>query len=86
MAINLFHEIEEGVVILRQNGKYTQSRLYVRDGYLYAAVGKAFVKLHQYMKGTSCPSVSWEEYELPPGYSAEFDKGYIVVHINQTGA
>lgn len=77
MAIKLFHEIEESVIILRQNGKYTQSKLYVRDGYLYAAVGKAYVKLHQYMKGTSCPSVGWEEYELPQKYKGQPHNGYI---------
>lgn len=57
-----FHEIPEGVVILRSRGVFRQAKVYRRGAYVYAAFGSGFIRLLAH-SGTSVPSVSWLDLE-----------------------
>lgn len=44
--MGLFVEVDGEVAIIVQGGKYTQTPVYTRDGYLYAKMGAGFIRLH----------------------------------------
>lgn len=56
---DLFHEIPEGVVILRSKGVYRQAKVFRRGEAVYAAWGSGFVRLCG-GGGTSVPTVSFD--------------------------
>lgn len=60
----LFHIIEDAQIVLRNRGVYRQSKLYHRNGLVYAGLGSGFVRLTA-NNGTSHPNVTWEG-RLPP--------------------
>lgn len=57
-AMERFHVIDDGCVILRSRGVYRQVKLYYRGDELFAGLGAGFVKLMS-RGGTSAPNVSW---------------------------
>jgi hypothetical protein len=63
--MDLFHVIDEGAVILRINGTYTQNTILRRGSKIYAEVGKgSYVELMK-GNGTSKPNISWLDVEGP---------------------
>lgn len=62
--MELFHVIDDGVVILRARGVYKQVKLYRRGEQLYALFGGGFIRLLQ-GRGTTVPNVSWIDMEGP---------------------
>jgi len=56
--IDLFHEIPEGVVILRSKGVFKQAKLFRRGENVYASHGTGFVRLLQ-GGGTTVPTINW---------------------------
>lgn len=60
-----FHIVEDAVVILRSNGVFKQSEIYVRKNYIYAKHGSGFVRLDRHENGTTAPSVRWDDLYLP---------------------
>lgn len=52
----LFHEIPDGVAILKKGGVYKQTQLFHRDGRVYASAQGGYVRLG--VHGTSVPSLS----------------------------
>jgi len=60
-----FHIIDDGVAILRIRGKvWRQTKIYHREGRIYAAYGGGFIQLMKY-SGTSDPGVSCQGVEGP---------------------
>ena len=57
---DLFHEIPEGVVILRSKGVYRQAKVFRRGERVYAAWGSGFVRLCG-GGGTSVPTVTFDD-------------------------
>ena len=55
MSKLLFHEIQDGVVVVRRNGVYKQVPLFHRNGRVYAAISGGYVRLGTY--GTSVPNL-----------------------------
>lgn len=65
MSIELFHIIEDGVVILRiKGGIERQAKLYRRSERVYAGHGSGFVRLCP-GGGTSSPNITWIDCEGP---------------------
>jgi hypothetical protein len=63
--MELFHVIDDGVVILRhKGGRYRQTKLYRRGNDLYAGLGSEFVRLLT-GGGRTDPNVSWQGYPHP---------------------
>jgi hypothetical protein len=60
--MDLFHVIDDGVVLLRSKGVYRQAKVYRRGKDVFAGVGTGFVKLHG-AAGTSRPDISWLELD-----------------------
>lgn len=56
--MQLFHEVPEGVVILRSRGVFRQAKVYRRAEFVYAQFGSGFVRLLS-AAGTTVPHVSW---------------------------
>jgi hypothetical protein len=80
----LFHEVEDAYAILKSRGVYRQSKVFERRGYLYAAYGSGFVRLHRHLNGTSNPNIAWDELRLP--YDRCWDSMGRIVSPNFTGA
>jgi hypothetical protein len=58
-----FHVIDDAAVIIRsKGGVYKQAKVYRRGSDLYAAHAGGFIRLMG-GRGTSHPSVSWDEIE-----------------------
>lgn len=57
--IDLFHEIPEGVVILRSGGIFRQAKVFRRGDGVYAAWGSGFIRLCG-GGGTSSPRVTYD--------------------------
>lgn len=57
--IDLFHEIPDGVVILRSKGVFRQAKVFRRGTSVYAAWGSGFIRLMR-GGGTSVPIVSFD--------------------------
>lgn len=71
--MQLFHEIPEGVVILRSRGVFRQAKVYRRAEFIYAQFGSGFIRLLS-AAGTSVPNVSWldlsaEDVKIAPSGS-----------------
>lgn len=64
--MELFHIIDDAVVIVRRNGVYRQCKLYRKGVDVFAQVGGGFVRLLA-MGGTSQPAVSWDDFHVPDG-------------------
>lgn len=63
--MDLFHIVDEGVVILRVRGKrYRQSKVYRRGADVFAAMGNDFVRLLAH-GGTTDPSIGWLDIDAP---------------------
>lgn len=60
--MQLFHEIADGVVILRSRGVFRQAKVFRRDDKVYAQYGAGFIRLLSH-SGTSVPSVAWLDLE-----------------------
>lgn len=60
--MDLFHVIDDAVVILRKKGLYRQAKVFRRGEQVFAQAGSAFIRLSAY-GGTSDPSTSWIELE-----------------------
>lgn len=61
--MQLFHIIEEGIVIIRgKGGVYRQSKVYRRGEKVYAYHAGGFIELMG-MRATSSPHVSWLDIE-----------------------
>lgn len=61
--MDLFHIIDEGVVVLRIRGKrFRQAKVYRRGAMVYAGVGSEFVRLIAH-GGTSDPQIGWLDIE-----------------------
>lgn len=63
----LFNVVEGAFVILVRKGVYRQAKVFLRDGEVYAGWGGGFVRLTA-GGGTTVPTVSWREFDLPAGY------------------
>lgn len=61
----MFHQIPDSVVVLRCKGVFKQSTCFTHNGQVFAKHGSGFVKLYKQAKGTSVPSVSWDDIQLP---------------------
>lgn len=61
----MFNIIEDSVVILRNNGVFTQTQAYVYNNQVFAKKGAGFVKLLKHLNGTSHPQTSWVSYTIP---------------------
>ena len=68
----MFHEILDSSIILRSRGVFGQSKCYYYNGQVFAKMGNGFVKLMKHQNGTSCPTVSWENVQLP--FPIEYSK------------
>lgn len=71
--MELFHEIAEGVAVLRTKGVYKQAKIYRRGNDVFAAQGSGFVRLLSH-GGTTVPSTTWLEVE-GPGVSTPAGRG-----------
>lgn len=58
--MELFHEIPEGLAIVRTKGVFKQVKIYRRDRDVYAQHGSGFIRLLQH-GGTTAPAVHWLE-------------------------
>jgi len=66
MSDGLFHIIEDMQIVLRtRKGVYKQTKVYHRDGKLYAAHAGGYARLLA-SGGTSCPDLSWEALPNSP--------------------
>lgn len=63
----LFNVVEGAAVVLVSRGVYRQAKVFLRDGEVYAGWGSGFVRLTA-DGGTTVPTVSWREFDLPAGY------------------
>lgn len=61
----MFTIIEESYIVLRKGGVFRQSKVYVRNGYLYAGYGSGFVMLSRHEQGTSVPKMTYEDLTIP---------------------
>lgn len=76
-----FHIVEDAVVILSSKGVFKQSDIYVRKNYIYAKHGSGFIRLQRHEKGTSAPSVYYDDLYLP--FTPEYDNiGRMMVPLN----
>lgn len=71
--MDLFHEIAEGVAVLRTRGVYRQSKIYRRGDDVFAAQGSGYVRLLSH-GGTTVPNTTWLDVE-GPGVSASPGRG-----------
>lgn len=65
-----FHIIDDGAAIMLRRGIYRQSKIYHRDGVIYAAHSGGFVRLFR-GGGTSMPDISWKEIDAGAGQAIE---------------
>lgn len=65
--MSLFNVVEGAVVVLVSRGVYRQAKVFLRDGEVYAGWGGGFVRLTA-NGGTTVPTVSWREFDLPATY------------------
>lgn len=65
-----FKPIEDGFAILYRGGVFRQVNLAERDGFVYAAFGSGFIKIH---KGgtTSHKDIKCEEFDIPGGHTTD---------------
>lgn len=56
----LFHQIDDGVVILQSKGVYRQAKVFYRGDKVFASWGTGFIRLMQ-KTATSLPNVSYED-------------------------
>lgn len=61
----MFTIIEDGYVVLKKDGVFRPTEVYVRHRYLYAKTGSGFVKLLKHESGTSVPKMTYEDLALP---------------------
>lgn len=57
-----FHIIPDSYVIVRERGVWRQTKLFHRDGQLYAGLKGGFVQLRR-QGGTTIPNISWDEID-----------------------
>lgn len=61
--MELFHIIDDGVVVLRLRGKrFRQTKVYRRGTQVYAGIGAEFIRLIAH-GGTSDPQIGWLDIE-----------------------
>lgn len=60
--MDLFHEIPEGVAVLRTKGVFKQSKLFRRGRDVFATAGSGFIRLLQH-GGTTVPTTHWLDVE-----------------------
>lgn len=73
----MFHQIIDSTVVLRSKGVYKQSQCYTHKGMIFAKHGSGFIKLFRNNFGTSAPSVSWDEVNLP--FAHEFSTSGVMI-------
>jgi len=56
--MDLFHEIPDGMVILRTKGVFKQAKVFRRGADVFAAHGSGFIRLLQH-SGTTIPTTHW---------------------------
>lgn len=62
--MDLFHVVEDAIIITRSKGVYKQLKVYRRGDKLFAAHDSGFIMLRQ-GGNTSHPDVTWVEVEAP---------------------
>jgi hypothetical protein len=68
----MFHEIPDSVVVLKtKGGVYRQTTAFSHRGQVFAKYGGGFIRLKKALNGTTAPTVSWDEIELP--FEIKFD-------------
>jgi len=64
----MFHIVDDGVVVLRSKGVWKQTKAYTREiegeRAVFAGHGSGFIRLFR-NGGTSVPTISWDQVELP---------------------
>lgn len=61
--MNLFHQLEGEVAIVRARGVFKQVDIFERGGQLFVKLGSGFVRLLDNHK-TSVPTTFWEELSI----------------------
>jgi len=62
--MELFHKIDDAVVILRTRGLFKQTDVYRRGRDVFAKVGGGYIRLLAY-GGTTIPATQWQDVEGP---------------------
>ena len=60
--MDLFHEIPDGVAVLRTKGVFRQAKLFRRGRDVFAAQGGGFIRLLS-SGGTTVPTTTWLDVE-----------------------
>ena len=79
-----FHVIEDGAAITLCKGIWRQSKIYRRNGVIYAQHGGGYIRLFR-GGGTSIPHVSWKEIDAGAGEAIE-DASDLSVRYFEMGA
>lgn len=78
--MSLFTVVNDAFVITRSKGVFRQSKVYHRDGLLYAGYGNGFVQLRR-DNATSLPNMTWDYIE---GVAWQVQRGYasqLTMHV-----
>jgi hypothetical protein len=81
----LFSVVNDAFVVLRSRGVFRQSKVFQRDGRLYAGYGNGFVQLRR-DNATSVPTMTWDYIEGVQWVRQPGSASQLVVYVSKDQA